>query len=418
MCLFVPFEETTLNGLVCGMKNVLIVSYYYLPMNNGGVERIVKYVKYLPQFGYKPIVTTVKMSGSKKEDNIYSFIDKELNNRTRGGVKSLPTRLRNFILFKLGYLIVKDSWCQDVLDNIDKVIFANKPDLIFATYPPLTNLTLGVEISKRFNLPLVTDFRDGLVFEGLHNYNIMFNRRSKQIEQNIVNSSSYVVTATEPISEYFKSSYSLQNVTTITNGFDIEDWKGLERIDLGGKINIVYTGRISYSDRNATIEPLLIALKKLSDEEKKKINIYMVGEFSKREKNIFLSSEFNDIFKLIGFVSREEALRYQISADILLLITGNRKSVATGKLFEYLAASKPIFAITAGTVAEDIIKKTGTGLCVNPDDSTSILEGLRKIILTFPDYNFYHPNKSHLGCYSRKKITEKLSEVFNLVLTK
>jgi hypothetical protein len=136
MCLFVPFEETTLNGLVCGMKNVLIVSYYYLPMNNGGVERIVKYVKYLPQFGYKPIVTTVKMSGSKKEDNIYSFIDKELNNRTRGGVKSLPTRLRNFILFKLGYLIVKDSWCQDVLDNIDKVIFANKPDLIFATYPP------------------------------------------------------------------------------------------------------------------------------------------------------------------------------------------------------------------------------------------------------------------------------------------
>lgn len=396
------------------MKKLLIVSYYYPPINNGGVERTKKFVKYLPQFGYKPIVITVRASGSIiDEDNIYRFVDKRINMRTCEGIKTLPNRIWHYL--KFGYL---NSWYQEVLSNAHKIINENKPDGIFATYPPLANLMLGVEISKRFNLPLVTDFRDGLVFEGLHNNNIIFNRRKKQIEQNIVDSSSYIVTATEPITEYFKSSYSLQKVTTITNGFDIDDWRGLEKLDLGGKINIVYTGRISYSDRTATIEPLLIALKKLSNEEKKRINIYMVGEFSKREKNIFLSSEFNDIFKLVGFVSREEALRYQISADILLLITGARKSVATGKLFEYLAARKPIFAITAGTVAEDIIKKTGTGLCVNPDDSMSIFEGLRKIIQTFPNYDFYRPNKRKLGCYSRYKITKKLSEVFNLVLTK
>ncbi|MGI6513220.1 MAG: glycosyltransferase [Syntrophomonadales bacterium] len=111
------------------------------------------------------------------------------------------------------------------------------------------------------------------------------------------------------------------------------------------------------------------------------------------------------------------ALRYQYSADFLLLaITAPGRGLTSGKLFEYLAAKRPIFALTEGTVAEDIINRTGTGICLSPNDIEGITRQLKNIINMYPNVDFYKPIPEQIAKYDRKLLTKQLADVFDRIL--
>jgi len=96
-------------------------------------------------------------------------------------------------------------------------------------------------------------------------------------------------------------------------------------------------------------------------------------------------------------------------------LTG-QESLATGKIFEYLAASRPILALTEGTAAEKIIKRTGSGICVNPNDTEKIASQLKTIIDTYPNLDFYKPNKNEIEKFNRITLTQQLAHIFDQAL--
>lgn len=400
-------------------KTAMIIALYYPPINNGGVQRPASFAKYLPLYGYKPVVVTCEpLEAKKSEDGILRVCDPGAQLTAKGGIRSLVFRGIRKTLFKSGILPgYYYWWCKEVLMSMQSIMEKHRPDIILATFPPQDNLMIGTEISKKYNVPLVLDFRDGMVFEPLRQEPISVKLRFGLLEKQFQEVSTRIITVTDPITEYFNTTYPGHKACTISNGFDSDEWVKINKIDLGKKINIVYTGRLSLSRSGISVEPLIKAIDGLNENEKNRIYLYMVGDFSKQEKALMLNNAHSKLFNIVGFVDRKTALQYQYSADLLLLIAGHeQQSVAPGKLFEYLAASRPIFGLTAGTAAEEIIYRTGTGICLAPNDIHGITMQLKQIIRMYPRLDFFKPDPEQIERYSRKVLTKQLAEVFNQVL--
>jgi len=400
-------------------KTALIIAYYYPPTNNGGVQRPASFAKYLPLYGYRPIVITCQTPKARNsEKGILRVCDPGIELTTTGGIKSLVFRGIRKVLFKLGILPgYLYWWYKEVLKSVESVMDEYSPDIILATFPPQENLMIGMEISKRYNIPLILDFRDGMVFEALGVEPFLVKWRCRQLERQFVNRSAGVISVTDPITDYFNEYYPGCNTSTISNGFDPEEWVDIKKINLGDKINIVYTGRLSFSEQGRTIESLIKTIDSLNKDEKKRLCLHMVGDFSEQEKALIYNTLKPESVNFVGFVDRKMALQYQYSADLLLLVTSlGQRSVATGKLFEYLAAGRPIFALTEGTAAEDIINRTGNGICINPNDIEGIIRQLKKIINMYPNVDFYKPIPEEIAKYDRKLLTKQLADVFDQVL--
>lgn len=392
------------------MKKVLIIAYNYTPMNNGGVQRPLKFAKYLPQYGYEPIIITNSNYGeTNDEKNIYRFIDKNEVIKNQGKVISFIFRAIKKIMYLLG--IIPDHnflWYKEVIKNIDEIIRKEKIDIVFSTYPTISNMLIGTHIKIKYNISLVSDFRDGLVFEPLQYENYLRRIANRKIEREIVKNSDCILTVSQPITDYFKNTWNIKKAITITNGFDEDDFKNLNKKDFSDTINIIYTGRFSRSSSDIKIDNLIVAIKELDFEN---VNFYFYGDYSSEEIEK-IESVKNVPIIIKNLVERKKALEIQKSADILLFATSKKRtSVATTKLYEYLAVKKPIFALTKGTVAEKIINETHTGICVDPDNKNEIKVALKNLIDEYPKYNFFDP--VNIDKYSRINLTKKLAEVFD-----
>lgn len=394
------------------LKTVLIISYNYPPMNNGGVQRPFKFAKYLPQNKYKCVIISNSNYGKlHNEHNIYRFNDKSESIKQNSNIiLVIIFKILRKILYLLG--IIPDYeflWCRKVIKNIKQIIEKENIDIVFSTYPVISNMIIGKYIKRNYNLPLVLDFRDGFVFEPLHKENFIRTLVNKVMEKNLIKFSDFVITVTDPITNYFKTKYNINNIYTITNGFDIDDFQNLKKINLGDKINIVYTGRLSKSSPDIKINKLISAINNLNINN---IVFHFYGEYTVYEINEIKRIKNNKVF-INSQVERKRALEIQKSADILLFITSKeRTSVATTKLFEYMASNKPILALTKDTVAEKIINNTHIGICADPDDENSIKKVLK--IISDENYNFFHP--SNIEIYSRKILTKKLALLFDNLL--
>jgi glycosyltransferase involved in cell wall biosynthesis len=403
-------------------KKVLMIAYYYPPINNGGVQRPASFAKYLPSFGYEPIIVTCNMPGVvndtkhlNAEKCILRFRDRGSDFISLGAAQSFLYRGARKVLYKVGLLPgYFHWWYKEVSKNVHSIVEEYKPDIVWSTYPPLENLMIGMDITRKYGIPLILDFRDGLVYESLDKQFFYLDARLKRIEEQLVSSAAKIVTVTDPITEYFNCHYPGKKAVTISNGFDRDEWQNLEKINLGDKINFAYTGRLTNSRKGTSIKQLVKAINLLSEDEKKKICFHMIGEFSNKEIKV-MSNEV--VFKIHGFVDRFTALQYQYSADILLLVTASgQRSVATGKLFEYLAAKKPIFALTGNTAAEEIIINTGIGICVDSLIPGRITQELRKIITEFPQVSFYKPVKQKIDSYDRRRLANHLANLMDDVI--
>jgi hypothetical protein len=212
------------------MKNVLMFTYAYAPSFNAGVQRPLKFAHYLPCFGYSPTIITAEFAKNvKDEEGIYRIRNDILECELNGGVKALLLRLTRRILYQSGiWWGYNYFWYKKVLNTLPKILNNESPDIIYATYPPVEPVMLGIAASRKAQIPLVVDFRDGFVFEPFAPVFFPAAMRNKKTEKYIVDNSQHIISATEPITNYFKKTYRRCSASTITNGFDRSDWLGIE----------------------------------------------------------------------------------------------------------------------------------------------------------------------------------------------
>ena len=287
-------------------------------------------------------------------------------------------RLCKFLGVSIGHNYI---WRINVRRKATELIKKRRPDWIITTFPTLSSLEVGLYLNKRFHIPLISDFRDGLLFEPAGHS--VRKRKERRVEREVASQSSFVVSVDDRISGHMDKSYPGVTTRTISNGY----W-GQSRSKVAGSpspfeadvFNLVYTGSLF---TGVPVEALVGALSRSYD---RPICFHFYGQDAERAGLHFLHLEKLGILTNHGLVPRPEALVAQYHADLLVAgFAPSREGVLSGKLPEYFAAGRPILAYGCppGTLARKEIERLGVGMAVE-NDQEEIAQAISRFIADSP----------------------------------
>lgn len=421
------------------MKKVLIITYYWPPAGGPGVQRVLKFAKYLPDYNWQPIILTVEkgnypsidedlvkeipfnckvyrtkifepfeiyksLIGKKSDDKIPTFVLSKTKN------EKLIDKIIKWVRANLFIPDAKIGWKFFMIQTGMKIIQNEKPDVIFSSSPP-HSLQIGAMIlAQKSNLPWIADFRDpwtNAFWQSDIKRIPIAKKKDKSLENKVISSCDALITVSDSIKNDFIKIRS-NNCFTITNGFDEVDFKVVK--NKNAKFTIRYTGTLG---RDQQIQSLLKSLEKIPVKIIDNIIIEFFGSFHSTITEQIFSSPFKYLFTLHESVSHSKSVELISNADLLLLIipnTKNNEGIVTGKIFEYLATKNPILGFgPKNGDASDILLKTGCGKMFehNSDASDFIIEQYKMWELNIP----FFPNENVIKSFSRKMLTKDLAEV-------
>lgn len=348
-------------------RKLLVVVYAYPPSLLVAAVRWATLTKYLAEMGHSATVVTSDSFGVPTEADPVRVV------RPR----SLETVRRP----KRPHLNPRVSWAPFALRETRRLLRAESFDCVITSSPPESAHLVGLKLG-RGRPPWIADFRDGWCFEP---YMVRF-RTSPQLaidrwlEEKVARAADVTVGATRPISDDLARRYGVVS-RWISNGFDpavaAADTATPSTDETGG-LKIVYTGQL-WGPRGRTPEPFFRALKRVSLEtDSPSVTLVHAGALTPEDRTLIDRTGVAGLLQHVGVLGRAEVVALQRSADLLLLITSADSQQATGKLFEYLAAGKPILALADGNEAERLVRETGTGVVVPPGDVDAIADVLRR----------------------------------------
>jgi glycosyltransferase involved in cell wall biosynthesis len=410
------------------MKKVLVVAYHYPPVGGSGVFRTLKFTKYLPQFGFRPYVLTVKNSMyTPKDPTLVKEIPPEAKVTATFSFEHRILRASRLLNIDPEWFFIPDvnvGWLPFAVRAGTKIITQENIDVIYVTAPIWTSLLVGYLLKKKTRKPLVVDFRDPWTINAYKKtITKVHSRIENYLERKVLTTSDYVIIVSQPYKLKLIEKYPFleKNIEVIMNGFDPDDFKNLKRKPLPEKFTILYTGSL-YGLRTA--KHFLFALHKLVQEKprlKEKIEVKFVGYYGKEAPAIVDKLELNSIVQFFRYMPHEKCLELMVNSHVLLLIVASEKNktagIVTAKLFEYLASGRPILALAAkeGIVA-NIIQSANAGLVVS-----SNTEEIKDAILEF--YQQWVKRKltsttdmSSIERYNRKVQTSKVAQIFEKVI--
>ncbi len=422
------------------MKKVLIITYYWPPSGGAGVQRWLKFAKYLPEFGWQPIILTVDPayasypqldeSLSKEVGSdclVYTTKSFELYNLYKlvSGKKEVPYGgfaneskeglLQKFSKFLRGNFLLPDprkGWNKYALKKAAELIREFKIETVVTTSPPHSTQLIGLKLKQKFNIRWIADLRDpwtDIYYYNQFKHTSLALRIDKNYERKVVEKADVLITVSEDVKRIFaeKSKLPIASKTVvIPNGFDEDDFR-INIIPTETRKIITYTGTISEA---YDVDSLLEALCLLSEDSKSQMLIRFVGKVPSSVVNKFRTSGLE--VELSGYVDHAKSIEYLFRSDLLLLVIPkviNNQGILTGKFFEYLASQKPILAIgpTDGDLAK-IIQETQCGELFDYEDSKGMLRFIQET-LVLPKTTIKPEPASQ---YSRKGLTRKIIKLF------
>jgi len=437
------------------IKGVLMICYHFPPANNGGVERSVKFAKYLPEYGFKPIVVTTNVLGTIAEKGngwvIYTsglarlyrqFLKKGvrgiLQQGRRGAVHSVTSSMKGLSEKVIDWT---RKWFMIPDNQIGWIIFAFWPswrvlrnrsaDIIYTTSPPESSHLLGLILRKLTGKPWVMDLRDPWTYEPLKKYlRASAFRLSVEIklERQCFMHADTIILNTIEMTERYKSLYPdfSDKMRTITNGFDAEEMRraavsieqSVPSEMKDNKIFVISHAGTFARDRSKDPTPneFLDALKSLYDDHLVSSNncrvIFAGPPFPKTVKRIS-DLGLDNLIDVLGIISHFDALKLMLRSDLLLLVDrdDDGKTYVRGKLYEYLGSNKMILGIVPDGASRVLLKQSGHGYLVFPKDTEGIRQALLKVLQSrpIPRTNIAFP----LMAYERKRLTEELATILN-----
>ena len=393
---------------------ILLIAYYYPPQNASGGLRPLKLAEHLTAAGHDVVVLTSAPDRRPASGKNIIRVPDPSHTQDRSGRRRclwLARRLAVEVLNRAGiYASLFSGWARAARRQGEAIMAAGLPGAIIATYPPVETLELGLRLSRKHNVPLIADFRDGLLFEPVERRALRrrsVRRSYEKLEARVAREAAAIVTVSPAISDYFLKKYAGSRVLTILNGYD----RGAPLLPLlanpfaPGRFHVVHTGGIALSDLGSDLAHLVLGVEKAlaaAPALRARLVIHFAGRLNARERRLLQPLAAAGLVRIYGQLPRENALWMQQNADLLLLLAApDRTSVATGKLFEYMLAAKPVLALAAGTFAAAMIAETGIGWTVPPDDPQAIAAMLTAIMQQ--DVTRPERNEPAIAQYDRKR---------------
>jgi glycosyltransferase involved in cell wall biosynthesis len=405
------------------------------------VQRWLKFVKYLPDFGVQPIVYVpenptypIVDEGLQKDvsdqaiilkNSIFepyqlaSFLSKSSTQKISSGI--IPaikkqTLFQRLLLWIRGNIFIPDArylWVKPSVRYLKEYIKENQIDTIITSGPPHSLHLIGLQLKKELPITWLADFRDPWTTIGYHKalkLSSYAKKKHKRLESEVLKSADVIIVTSKTTKEEFKTLTS-KPIEVITNGYDTEN---VAKQTLDEKFSLAHIGSF-LSDRNPIVlwEVLSELVNEIAD-FKLHFQLKLIGKVSQEILDTITRYNLQDYVLNLGYVSHQEALEHQRKSQVLLLIeidSPETKSIIPGKVFEYLVSERPIIAIgPEGSDFAEIITSTNTGVFFTYDEK----DKLKKTISSY--FELYLDNKLKvypvgLQQYSRKALTEQLSQL-------
>ena len=422
-------------------KKVLIICYYWPPAGGPGVQRWLKFVKYLPEFGIDPIVYC-------PQNPNYPIIDQSLLNEIPKHVEIIKqpikepyalaklfskksattissgvipksqkqTLIEKLMLYVRGNYFIPDArknWVEPSVSFLSNYLRDQQIDTIITTGPPHSLHLIGLQLKQQLNLKWVADFRDPWTTIGYHKA-LKLTKSSElkhqTLEAQVLNSADHIVVTSKHTQVEFKTKTE-QPISVITNGYDNHSVKVEGRDE---KFTLSHIGSL-LSERNPKVLwEVLAELIQSNTEFASKFQLNLVGVVSEDVLESIHKSGLETYVNLVGYVSHDDAIKFQLKSRLLLLIeidSEDTKAIIPGKLFEYLVSKTPILAIgPEDSDIQQIITETNTGSYFSYHQRENLKT---RIVSYFKDYqqDTLTINPIGLQKYSRKNLTKVLSSV-------
>jgi galactitol-specific phosphotransferase system IIB component len=424
-------------------SKVLIITYYWPPAGGPGVQRWLKFVKYLPEFDVEPIVyipenpsyplldekllsdvsdkTVILKNKIFEPYALASFLSKNKTKKLGAGIitqKKKQSFIEKAMLWIRGNVFIPDArvfWVKPSVKYLKKYIQENNIETIITTGPPHSLHLIGLDLKKHLNINWIADFRDPWTTIGYHKelkLSKWASAKHKALEKEVLTTCDTIL-VTSPTTKSEFERITNQLIEVITNGYDVEK---IEKKSLDEAFTLAHIGSF-LSERNPQI--LWESLSELIQENEAFANHFKLKLIGAVSKEVIQSiSDFNlDSFvQNLGYVSHEEAIIHQRSSQVLLLIeidSDDTKCIIPGKLFEYMVSERPILAIgPKNSDFENIIKQTNTGVFYQYNEKNELKSQILSYFNQYLDKNL-KVNTVGLQQYSRKSLTEKLANTIS-----
>lgn len=433
------------------MKKVLFISYYFPPSGGSGVQRVLKFIKYLPQFGWQPIVYTVEngeypvVDNSLEKDipkdlevlrrkiwepyNLYKkFTGQSSESKISPGFlheNKKPKLTQRFSQWIRGNIFIPDArkfWIKPSIKFLTKYLASNPVDAIISSGPPHSVHLIALGLKIKFKLPWIADFRDPWTnvyyYSSLHLSNNS-HIKNLTLEKEVLQKADAVVVVGDVMKTDFEKITDAP-VHTVTNGFD-EDDKPDKPILLDEKFSLVYTGYLLNDENPEVLWQVLSELVNENESFRNDLELKFIGKVDGSVLSEIKNNELNSFCDFISYQPHDEVVKYQCSAQILLLLLSDSehfRHVLTGKMFEYLSANRPILCIgSSNGDAASIIRETNTGVTIGSNDKQTLREKLLDFYNRYKQKNLQIQSQG-IEKYSRINLTKELSEILNFVTNK
>lgn len=440
------------------MRKILFIAYHFPPAGGGGVQRSLKFVKYLPDFGYLPEVLTIEAP----DDRRWTPKDQALMDEVPPQVKihrvSIPDEVhvpgkleraaREFLGMRSRF---GRTWMERVIEAGSRIAAEKKPDLIFVTMSPFDGADAAAEISRRTGIPWVADLRDPWALDEFQLHRTRWHRELEKLQMaKALESAALVIMNTPESARRVKESLPRlknRNVVSLTNGYDASDFAGEVEPIGGGKFNIVHSGyfhaesglveqakRSQYRLLGRTLPGverlprshfyLLKALEQWLAETPgivDTVRVHCVGVLSATDQRLIDESPAKPLFSCSGYLNHAECLRYVRGADLLFLPMhkmppGMRAGLVPGKTYEYMAAGRPVLATLPESDARDFLTKAGTGVFAAPGDVAGMLAALKEQHSVWQSGQAGKPwNGEYVQQFERRNLTRDLANFFDRI---
>jgi len=421
-----------------GFRKVLIIAYYFPPMGLSGVQRTVKFAKYLPKFGWKPTVLTIEPTG------YYAFDDTLLKEAEDAGVKIVRTRSYdvNRILKKQGVIKMPPEWMRKILQYIGDLFFipdtkigwksiavkaasdlidSERFDILFATAPPQTDFLIGAVLKRKYEIPLVVDYRDAWLEYPFKYFPTPLHRWwHAHLEKQVLKAADRVIVTHRRVKESIlrrNKTLDYNEVIILSQGFDAEDFPPLneERQTSPVKMIIAHAGTF-YAERNPVIMLQALAnVFRINPKIRGRIEFHFAGNVREEDRQLVKKLNLQNAVSFLGYLPHRECIQCLVESDVLWFVIDNDYQTP-GKLYEYFGSRKPLIASLIDGYTKQVIEESGAAICIPLKDEKAHELAILDQFKRFEQKKLEHIQESFSAKFNRLTLTAELAKQFELLM--
>lgn len=422
-------------------QKVLVIAYYFPPMGLSGVQRTLKFVKYLPEYSFSPIVlTTGTTNYFAFDETLFDDINTNtpvfrtekdpfnIGNKKNNKTLKYPSRIKQKLFRMLSQTFMlpdsRKKWMKYAIELGDKIIQETPDiDVIFATAPPFTDFLVADELSKKYNIPFVVDYRDLWRDNPQYFFPTIWHKRMHEgMEERVLRHASKIVVISRNMQEKLLSRYrflTYNDVRVIPHGFDVTDFI---QADPNYKIG-EYTPTLPKNNKKFVIthcglfpddrtpKYFLKAIKEFLDsnpDARNNINLRFVGILQNKHINMLKKYNLATISDTIGYVSHIDAIRYMLTSDVLWMMLNNNIETP-GRFYEYIGTQKPMLISCPDGSIKNIANKSGAAWTTMPKDTAAIKSAIIEMYEYWQNGKKIRQNPNFVKEYDRKILTQNLA---------